>query len=291
MHERSHGFNLAFALIISLLIGSPAKANATGAPPAGTSNVGPSAADQQRMAGLIDEMADADNRLLNIEIHFRMDEQVPAGTGVWQATGVHQYGTAWFDGRPASKGRISYDSRVMHREVGLGPDEECAVGYDGKQGRSVTYACKPGGNGLVHSVAEITSAASLELFGDRQTRIATGQEFSSAFYGSAKHGGLVQYLRDDLKDGVLTLSKEQIGGIQATRIAVGNPNRASEAWSFDEGRGMALLEYERVEQNVRVDHCSVRSLPRSRRECGIRRPPLTRPETAISSWSTWAFLL
>jgi hypothetical protein len=218
--------------------------------------------NQQAIAGLLDEMETANKKLDNIEIHFVMEEEAPDAAAGWTKTGIGQAGVAWFNGKAATKGRISYESRTTRWGDGAAGMEEdkCAIGFDGTEGRNVRYAVKHNGEFYRLLEGTVSGVPDPSLFEEFNSKAATGQAFSIAFFGPAKQGGLVQELRDDLKDDVLTMANEQVNGVAATRISVGNPNRASETWCFDSARGVALLSYDEVVNNVLTEHIVVNEL-------------------------------
>jgi hypothetical protein len=135
------------------------------------------------------------------------------------------------------------------------------VGFDGQFGRAATHT-----SGIPNDMrplrdAEIRAKAPTELFGESASAVATGRKFFIPFEVPSPGLRFSEAADDYIAKGhEIRLSREEVNGVAALRLAFGDPLKSETRYWLDPARGYAMLKFQQKEPDRITEERVVNSL-------------------------------
>ncbi len=176
------------------------------------------------------------------ELHLN-EERLPPGASAWEPSNLELQGTAWLNGLPNSKERITLSKSVMEWKESTSPwaEQSLDIGFDGQLGRIAYVTGGAIGHTTLDHTAEILPSKPV-LLTNRLYGFATGASFSIA-YIRVGDKSLSDAFRVPFEKSpnAYSISMEKIGGVSAVKLSFGRSSRFLTTYLFDPLRGYSLL--------------------------------------------------
>lgn len=234
---------ITFATAFLLLLCVDVRGQAAESPSAPASSP-----DVPKIGELIELLLKRERVIQNVKTRdFTLTMEVrPPGNAEWQQTPFRIAGTAWHNGLPNSKARVSITQRVMEWQQGPAPWAEVSndLGFDGQFGRTANHSGGALGKSNPDKTGEVLATAPV-LLRDRFQGYADGTLFTLGYIQPARDQSLAKVIQDALGKGVLAeIAQDRVEGEAVVRLTLGDSRAGTDSYWFDPARGYALRKSE-----------------------------------------------